>query len=370
MRHPEFPVVSFLLLPFLLASLRSHIKARSVATVSLVVWLSLYNIIRGINSIVWANNTTIRLLVWCDITTKFGIGFTIAVPLAALCICRHLENVSSNRQAMITSDDKRRRMIFESVLCFALPLIFMALHYIVQGHRFDIVEDIGCLPNTYISVPSMVLIFFPPLVIAMISMCYAVAAFHHFLARRIEFAAILHKSNSSLSTSRYFRLMALAVFEIFWDTGNDIYVIWANWRAGLHPWISWSDVHSKFSHVGRVPLFLTPQSVIISNTYMWWILPISSIAFFIFFGFGEEALSDYRAGLNSSWLSKYVLISEMRESIVERAYSRHSGHKRSLYNIFFETRFQTRLRPTVIQIGSFNTLVNAYGARNTCRGSV
>ena len=62
-----------------------------------------------------------------QLATKILIGFTFAVPLSMLCVCRHLENVSSNRQAVITHADKRRRMKFEAVMCFGIPVLFMAL---------------------------------------------------------------------------------------------------------------------------------------------------------------------------------------------------------------------------------------------------
>ncbi|KIJ47233.1 hypothetical protein M422DRAFT_164105 [Sphaerobolus stellatus SS14] len=304
MRHPEFPIVSFLLLPLILASLPSHIRSRSIPMISLSLWLALLNIIRGVNAIAWAGNVDIKLLVWCDITTKLVIGFTFAVPLSALCICRQLEYVSSTRQVMLDHRDKRRRNIFDAILCFGVPTIFMALHYIVQGHRFDIIEDIGCNPTTYISLPAVLLMWVPPLFISLISMGYALAAFHHFLKRRIEFASVLRSSNSAISPSRYFRLMTLAIFEILWDTGNNIYILWFNTFTGLRPWVSWDYVHLDFSRVGQYPLFLIPVSFQIQAIWQWWIIPISSFAYFFFFGFGAEAMSDYRAGLQ--WIRRTI----------------------------------------------------------------
>jgi len=51
-------------------SLLSHeiVQAGNVSTISLVIWLSAMTIIRGVNSIAWAGNVDVKLLVWCDIS--------------------------------------------------------------------------------------------------------------------------------------------------------------------------------------------------------------------------------------------------------------------------------------------------------------
>ena len=86
-------------------------------------------------------------------------------------------------------------MIFESILCFGVPLLFMALRkssppcsahkailmtlidYIVQGHRFDIFENTGCQAALYISVPGVMLMYFPPLLFSVITLIYAGMSF-------------------------------------------------------------------------------------------------------------------------------------------------------------------------------------------------
>jgi len=269
------------------------------------------NIIRGVNAIAWADNVDIKLLVWCDITTKILIGFTLAVPLSAFCLVRQLEQVSSGRQTFFTHEDRKRRMIIEAVLCFGVPVIFMGLHYIVQGHRFDIIEGIGCSPATYISVPAVILIWVPPLVISSVSMIYAIATFHHFLKRRIEFATVLQ--SSAISPARYLRLMSLAVFEIFWDTGTNIYILYFNTYTGLQPWISWESVHLNFSRVDQYPDFLVPAEFQIQIIVQWWIIPISSVAFCLLFGFGQEATNDYLAMFN--WVRRHIFLQKVQSDV-------------------------------------------------------
>jgi pheromone a factor receptor len=52
---------------FLLAQ---RIRA-SIPQIAIVVWLGGYNLVHGINALVWAGNTDIHIPVWCDIGKVF-----------------------------------------------------------------------------------------------------------------------------------------------------------------------------------------------------------------------------------------------------------------------------------------------------------
>ena len=130
------------------------------------------------------------------VATKLIVGANVALPIATMCICKHLELVSSNRQVRMDNKDRQRRIIFDGVMCFCLPLIFMALRmsffckrawtytsvdYVVQGHRYDIIEDFGCQPAIYVSVAALFLVYIPPLIFSLATLVYAgkcVVCFH------------------------------------------------------------------------------------------------------------------------------------------------------------------------------------------------
>lgn len=294
MQHPELPLFAFLTATLVLIPLPWHWRARNVATLSIIAWLFVVDVIFAVNSLVWAGNVNNPIPAWCDITSKIVIGASFALPLASLCICKHMEAVSSSRKVHFDSADRRRRIIFESVLCFGVPLVFMALHYIVQGHRFDIFETTGCQAALYISVPAVMLMYFPPLFFSLITLIYAVMAIHHFIRRRLTFAALLQNSNSALTTNRYLRLIALAVTEILWSTVFTAYTLYENVYPGVRPWTNWADVHSNFPRIGLFPAASLPPAFLSSMLLLWWVMPASSIIFFVFFGFGEEAMKEYR----------------------------------------------------------------------------
>ena len=47
--------------------------------------------------------------------------------------------------------------------CLSSIHLTNSLDYVVQGHRFDIVEDFGCRATTYVSLASTFIIWVPPL---------------------------------------------------------------------------------------------------------------------------------------------------------------------------------------------------------------
>jgi hypothetical protein len=51
-------------------------------------------------------------------------------------------------------------------------LTCFTIEYIVQGHRFNIFEDIGCYPFTYNTAASFPLVFCWPIVIGLVSAVY------------------------------------------------------------------------------------------------------------------------------------------------------------------------------------------------------
>ncbi|KAK7680869.1 hypothetical protein QCA50_016179 [Cerrena zonata] len=303
MIHPEFPFVAFLSAALVLVPLPWHWRAGNVATLSIIAWLFVVNVIYGVDAVIWGDTLVPTLAIWCDITTKIIIGANIALPAACMCVCIHLEQVASVRNVRTSREDKARRQIREAILCFLVPMIWMGLHYIVQGHRFDIIEGFGCRPSTYVSLPAIFLIWFPPLLMSLITAIFALLTINHFIRRRITFAR--HLESSGLNMSRYLRLIMMAISElvvvIASTTASLVFSVKVNYR----PWTNWNDVHWNFSRIDRFPAAFLPPSARQFYTGLWWIIPASSILFFLFFGFGQEAVKEYSACF--AWIRTHVL---------------------------------------------------------------
>lgn len=252
---------------------------------------------------------------WTNVkATKLIIGANFALPATCLCICIHLEQISSSRHSTFTISDKRRRQLFEAGMCIGLPIVFMGLRkskwnisclmtlillrnedYIVQGHRFDIIETYGCRPTTYFSIPSIFLIWIPPILMSMAAIIYAGLALRHFIIRRLSFAAHLQASSSALTTSRYIRLMTMAAIQMVWSIAATSYSLWFTvMSVPIRPWTTWSDVHSDWLRIDQYPYALIPVVVKRAFNVVWWIVPSSTFIFVAFFAFGQDAMDEYK----------------------------------------------------------------------------
>ena len=117
-----------------------------------------------------------------------------------------------------------------------------------------------------------------------------------FLQRQAQFSQFM-SSNSSLTMSRYFRLMALAGVELLCTTPLSVFLMALNATAQpLDPWISWNDTHYNFSRVRLIPAVVWNMNrwLALGIQFNRWSGPFCAFIFFAFFGFAAEARKNYR----------------------------------------------------------------------------
>lgn len=156
-----------------------------------MAWTALGCLNGFINSIIWNGNAINWAPVWCDIcklynqlnpsrsclthlisATRFMIGLSVAIPAASLCINRRLYIIASVKTVTVSKAEKRRAIMVDLAIGLGIPLLEMCLQYIVQGHRFNIFEDIGCYPMTWNTTPAYPLVFCWPVAIGVVSAIY------------------------------------------------------------------------------------------------------------------------------------------------------------------------------------------------------
>ncbi|KAJ6470316.1 putative transmembrane pheromone receptor [Mycena sanguinolenta] len=294
--YPAFQILSFLGFVLVLIPLPWHLQAWNSGTCLFMIWTALSCLIAFINSVVWANSVADVAPVWCDISTRLIVGISVAIPAASLCINRRLYKIASCQNGSVTQADKRRAVLVDLAIGLGIPFLQMPLQFIVQGHRFNIVENIGCYPTTYNVALAYPLGYLWPNIINVASGCYAILTLRAFLQRRAQFSQFL-SLNSGLTTTRYFRLMALASVELFISLPIVTYALYLNIsHSPIEPWISWSNVHADFSTVLQVPAIIwradrhSQASVELTR----WTGVIGALVFFAFFGFAAEARKHYR----------------------------------------------------------------------------
>jgi len=173
------------------------------------------------------------------------------------------------------------------------------LVYVVQGHRFNIFEGIGCYPAIYNTTLAVVLVDIWPLAIALVSSVYSGISIYSFIQRRARLNEFI-SSTTGFSLDYYYRLTALALVNILIDVPLCAYVLGMDIADGVYPWLGWADTHSDFSKVDLVPGVIwraDRRSVIGIETTRWFTVGVSMI-FFALFGTSLQARARYRAILS------------------------------------------------------------------------
>ncbi|KDQ50788.1 hypothetical protein JAAARDRAFT_211492 [Jaapia argillacea MUCL 33604] len=300
-----FSAFSFVAFVLVLIPSFWQFEAWNVGVCCYILWTASQILNLFINSIIWDHNTINWAPVWCDISTRIWIGATIGIPTASLCINRRLYHVSRAKGDLGSSHEKRRVIITDLSLCVGIPLLEMVMAFILQGHRFDIFEDVGCFPVVYNTPPAYALVAAWPLAISAISAVYGGLTIIG-LARLQKHMSNVFAGNRNLSRRRYIRPMALAGAEILVGIPLSALCISTNVQGGISHWISFSDTHWNFSEVDQIP------SIFWKSTYPYsvgielsrWYPIICASLFFCFFGLGQEAWDHYR-GLYAHVIRKW-----------------------------------------------------------------
>ncbi|KAH7338565.1 STE-3-like pheromone receptor [Rhizoctonia solani] len=290
----DLPIVSFICTVLVLIPLPWHWRARNIPTLSLIFWLTVVNFPRGINAIICAGDKLAYVLVWCDITTKLTMGASYAYASAAVCICRNLAHVCSPYYTIPNAAQRRTQTIFEICMCIVWPVIGMALHYVVQGNRFFVMEDFGCQPSIYVSIPAVFIVYLPPIVCGLATIVYSAISLRWLVHRRTQFQVALPSRPYGMTTERHLRLVALSITLMLSVTSMTVFVFVTNLtQAGLRPWISWDFVHEDWYHINQISKSIPPQSLWDHYLVGWYTVPFTSVIFFAFFGLGREAKDEY-----------------------------------------------------------------------------
>ncbi|KAJ7482126.1 pheromone B alpha 1 receptor [Mycena galericulata] len=298
---PNWVFSAFAFVGFLCSSipLTWHLEAWNTGTCLYMIWTGVACLIFFIDSIVWSGNVIDWSPTWCDLSTHFLNGFNLAIPACSLCINRRLYQIVSVRNVGRTQSTKRnlKTILIDLAICLLLPLLQIPLQYIVQGHRYNIFEDVGCLGETFETPVSIILFHVPPILLGLVSAIYCVFSIKASYHRRAEFKELLSLHNN-LNLNRYVRLMLLASTDLFITTPLACWVLWVNVGVnGLSPWISWKDTHSNFSRVERIPgiLWRADPLIVASLETLRWATVACALIFFAYFGFADKAIESYRS---------------------------------------------------------------------------
>ena len=271
------------------------------------------------------------------------LGAAVGIPASSLCIMRRLHSITKIQAVsmtlaevrrtprvsfnMLTVQQKQRAVIIDSCICILFPIIYMvfglclpalkdtplilpqhlsykvtvststsklgvSLLFIIPSRHFSCST---CGPSLSGFVRGASAVRFSSTYLNVVSNITLVLTLTSFVRRQAQFSQFL-SSNSSLTTSRYFRLMALACTEMLCTIPLAVLEIVLNATAApVMPWTSWEDTHYHFSRVGQIPavLWRSNHLVVVGYTLTRWSCVICAFLFFIFFGFATEARKYY-----------------------------------------------------------------------------
>ncbi|KAF5381410.1 hypothetical protein D9757_009077 [Collybiopsis confluens] len=299
--YPFFPIFSFFGFFLPLIPLTWHIQAWNTGSCFYMMWASMLALIQFVNSIVWSDNVLDVAPIWCDISTHIFQAGTFAIPLSSLCIIRRLYLIASSK-TILNRIEKRRMIIFDVALCLVLPVGLMALEYIFQGRRYQIDEEIGCMPYLYRTLSEVLFAGLPEITAGLVSAVYGVlcllALFRHFQELKAFFVAT---KASSFTSDRFIPIVALTVLQMMCTTPLAIYSLVSNIESGLLPWISWDNVHSDFNVIVVIPSSIWRSDLewrsAVESTR--WIISSFGIIIFLFYGTTREARRHYLKVIHS-----------------------------------------------------------------------
>ncbi|KAG7442050.1 putative pheromone receptor [Guyanagaster necrorhizus] len=300
MASPNYVFSIFAFLGFIISMIPFywHMEAWNIGTCSYMLWVGFGCFMYFINSIVWNGNAINWAPVWCDISSRYIIALTVAIPICSLCINRRLYYIATSDAVMYSRKEKRRAIIIDLAMCIGVPVLEMIIAYIPQGNRFNIYGDIGCMPAIYQTWVAVVLYLLPPILIGCVSAVYCILTIIAFNRRRLQFKEVL-SAHSNLSSSRYYRLMFMASVDLMLTVPLATYILVMN-THDLQPWISWENVHFDFSRVDQIPAILWRS--VSAGTLLElqrWLVVMGAFVFFLLFGFADEAKKHYRAAYSS-----------------------------------------------------------------------
>lgn len=295
---------AFSCLGFILVSIPFawHLEAWNTGTCLYMFWVGMSCLGFFINSVVWDGNSVNWAPAWCDITARLILAVNVAIPACALCIQRRLYYIITDPTVTVTKSERRRAITVDMLIGFGLPILNIILTTIVQDHRYDIFEDVGCYP-AFLNTPlAWVIISLWPIVIGTFTAVYCSLNVYHFWNKRRTLKSLLQESSGSINFSRYIRLMVLCCIDILCTIPLSIWGLYSQATLSpVIPWQGWAAAHANFSFVGQIPaaLWRSDHNSVVALELTRWSSVMCAILFFMFFGFADEARRHYSVALST-----------------------------------------------------------------------
>ncbi|KAJ7085494.1 pheromone A receptor-domain-containing protein [Mycena belliarum] len=291
-----FPAFAFIGFILSLVPLNFQLEAWNVGAVWYIFWTALSCMVQYFSSIVWENSTENSAPAWCDISIRIMMGASVGIPAAALCINRRLYYIASALPATVVSkQETRRAIIIDSFICGLFPVLYTGLQIVVQRHRYDILEDVGCVAALYNSPPTYFISSAWPLIISLNSAVYLSLSQWAFVGARATLGERL-SAHKNLTPMRFMRLSGLAFVVLCLTVPLGLLTIATNATAvRISTEVSGDVAPFDFSLIAQIPrdIWAADYTNHLTVELTRWLGTICALVFFGFFGVAEEARANY-----------------------------------------------------------------------------
>lgn len=168
------PVVVLLnIVPLLLV-----FRVRNVAGCMLILTILVINLITLTNVLIWPNDNWDR---WyngvglCDVQVYLRTALYTLIASSLCSITRSLARALDTNNATLHESiaQRRRRWTLDLLFCCGIPVLQIALRYVVAASRFAIYPVYGCFTFFDASWPTMVIMYIWPLLFGLLNCYYA-----------------------------------------------------------------------------------------------------------------------------------------------------------------------------------------------------
>ncbi|KAG8866469.1 a-factor receptor, partial [Serendipita sp. 405] len=303
--YPVLSIFFVFAIALLLLPVPGFVHTRNASVLFYVAWLVLGNFAYGLNTFLWRGNTTNRSPVYCDIVTFLIAMLPIGIACSLLCINRLVWNISRSSTLFLVNNPRRNRV--DTLICIVVPFMFGALRLLVQDKRFTIVEDVGCIPSVDHTLPALFIYYLPPsLICCCITSIYCTLSIINFCKNRYMSSSLLpNDARHAMTPNQFLRLTLLCITSFVFSALFLLSMLVKNVQIGLSSWTTWSSATWNFNRIevlNRLDLDTLPHQKQLLG-FQLLLLPVLAVHFFLFFGFGNEAVRQYRATLG--WLGRF-----------------------------------------------------------------
>ncbi|KAG9227017.1 hypothetical protein CCMSSC00406_0008989 [Pleurotus cornucopiae] len=290
--HHVLTVCNFLAFLLVLSPLPWHIQSWNTGTCFYMFWCALGCLIHFINAIVYDGTLEVQSAIWCEMSGRLGAATSYGIPAAVLCINRRLFIIS--RGGSHQTPSRRKMVIADIAIAVLIPAVLTCLISLPQGHRSDLLEDIGCLQPYYNTVPAIMIQGLPPLLIGLASGVYGVLNVRVLYSRQSELKRLLSAGNITIDFSEYYRLFCLGTIDAIFTIPL---ATWTMYTLMTHtpfrPWI-WADVKLNYNSIWLLPRPYWESYSSVQFKVGQWFNVLCALVFFAFFGCSKEARARYR----------------------------------------------------------------------------